>query len=60
LSNKQKLELMNEETKALLKDLQSDLDRIKRQESNMGVIWGLDTMVHTIRLTQQLNRKSID
>ena len=51
---------MNEKTKALLKDLQSDLDRIKRLESNSGVIWGLDTMVHTIRLTQKLIRKSID
>jgi hypothetical protein len=51
---------MNEITKALLTDLQSDLDRMKWSESNIEVVWSLDTMVQTIREKQELIRKSIE
>ena len=42
------IEIMNEVTKALLKNLQEDLDRIKLLESNMEIVWKLETMKKNI------------
>jgi hypothetical protein len=50
---------MNKVTKALLKDLQDDLDRIKFLESNIEVVWKLETMKKTIDATNKLIRESI-
>lgn len=50
---------MNEITKALLKDLQSDLDRIKISESNIEAIWLLEDLKKSIDTTTKLIRKSI-
>jgi hypothetical protein len=51
---------MNEVTKALLKDLQEDLARIKFLESNIEVVWKLETMKNKIDVTNKLIRKSIE
>ena len=39
---------MDNLTKALLKDLQEDLDRIKLMQSNIEVVWKLETLIQSI------------
>ena len=50
---------MNDITKALLKDLQNDLDIIKAMNSNIEVVWRLEKLKETIDLTNKLIIKSI-
>lgn len=50
---------MNEITKALLKDLQDDLDRIKNAESNIEVVWRLESLKNSIDVSKKLIMKEI-
>jgi len=50
---------MNDITKALLKDLQADLDKIKSLESNIEVIWELEKLKGSIDITKSLILNSI-
>ena len=50
---------MNEITKALLRDLQDDLNIIKLMESNIEVVWKLEKLKEAIDLTNKLIVKSI-
>ena len=51
---------MNNLTKALLKDLQEDLDSIKKLESNIEVVWALAKLKQNINFTQKEIEKNID
>jgi hypothetical protein len=51
---------MNDLTKALLKDLEEDLNSIKFLESNMEAVWRLDKLKNNISLAQRIIRKSIN
>jgi len=44
---------MNDLTKALLKDLQEDLNSIKNLQSNIEVVWALNKMKQNINFTQK-------
>jgi hypothetical protein len=44
---------MNNLTKALLKDLQEDLNNIQNLESNIEVVWALDKLKQNINFTQK-------
>jgi len=44
---------MNDLTKALLKDLQEDLNSIKNLQSNIEVVWALNKMNQNINFTQK-------
>ena len=50
---------MNDLTKALLKDLQEDLDNIKKLSSNIEVVWALAKLKQNINFTQKEIEKSI-
>ena len=50
---------INKITKALLKDLQDDLERIKHVESNIEVVWQLDKLKTAIDFTKNKIRESI-
>ena len=45
---------MDNLTKALLKDLQEDLDRIKLMQSNIEVVWKLETLIQSIEQTNKI------
>lgn len=51
--------IVNETTKALLQDLQNDLDAIKSKKSNIEVVWELENMARMIKETKKLILKSI-
>jgi len=42
---------MKDSTRALLRDLQNDLDEINKCESNIEVIWELEKMKNSINFT---------
>lgn len=44
---------MNDLTKALLKDLQEDLNYIKNLQSNIEVVWALNKLKQNINFTQK-------
>lgn len=44
---------MNDLTKALLKDLQEDLNSIKNLQSNIEVVWALNKLKQNINFTQK-------
>jgi hypothetical protein len=44
---------MNNLTKALLKDLQEDLNNIQNLESNIEVVWALNKLKQNINFTQK-------
>lgn len=50
---------MNDLTKALLTDLQNDLDKIKNLDSNIEVVWQLEVLKRSIEVTTKLIRKEI-
>ena len=50
---------MNDVTKALLKDLQADLDLMKGLETNIEVVWQLQKMKEAVELSMKLILKSI-
>ncbi len=50
---------MNDTTKALLNDLQNDLDSIKKLESNIEVVWQLEVLKRNIEATTKLILKNI-
>jgi hypothetical protein len=53
ITNHLKLNKMNNLTKALLKDLQEDLNNIQNLESNIEVVWALDKLKQNINFTQK-------
>lgn len=50
---------MNDLTKALLKDLQHDIDKIKCLESNIEVVWQLENLKKQIDLTTKLIKENL-
>ena len=50
---------MNDLTKALLKDLQEDLNSIKKLQSNIEVVWALNKLKQNINFTQKEIEKNI-
>ena len=50
---------MNDLTKALLKDLQEDLNSIKNLQSNIEVVWALNKLKQNINFTQKKIEKNI-
>jgi len=50
---------MNELTKALLRDLQEDLNNIKNLPSNIEVVWALNRLKEYIDFTQTEIEKNI-
>jgi len=51
---------MNNITKALLEDLQNDLNIIKSHESNIEVVWSLNKLISNIKLTQKLIQEELN
>jgi len=50
---------MDNLTKALLKDLQNDLNTVKKSSSNIETVWQLNKFIDAIKLTQKLITNNI-
>jgi hypothetical protein len=51
---------MNDLTKALLKDLQEDLNSIKNLKSNIEVVWALNMLKQNINFIKKEIKKEIE